>query len=63
MIFHRAPPVPVENWKKMSISEWKRAEDASMDYFSRLGFTLYKIEPNMKIGKDLSRRLKILRIP
>ena len=63
MIFHRALLVPVENWSKMSISKWKMAEDASMDYFSRLGFTLYKIEPNMKIGKDLSRRLKILRIP
>ena len=63
MIFHRTLFVPVENWKKMGISEWKRAEDASMDYFYKLGFTLYKIEPNMKIGRDLSRRFKILRIP
>ncbi|WP_276935884.1 MULTISPECIES: hypothetical protein [Ferroplasma] len=63
MIFHSTLLVPVENWNKMNISEWKRAEDASKDYFSRLGFTLYKIEPNMKIEKDFSRLLNILHIP
>ncbi len=63
MIFYSTLLVPVENWKKMNSSEWKKAEDASVDYFSRLGFTLCKMEPKMEVSKDLSKRLDILRIP
>ena len=62
MIFYSTLLVPVENWKKINSSEWKKAEDASVDYFFRLGFTLCKMEPKMEVSKDLSKRFDILRI-